>query len=62
VAAGPVRAREFDAAAVRALCEEDPLLGYALARDVGAVTARRLKATRIRLLDLYGPHGGGAAP
>jgi CRP-like cAMP-binding protein len=59
VAHGPVRAREFDAATVLTLCEEDPVLGYALARSIGGVVAERLKATRIRLLDLYGPRGGG---
>ncbi|MCD0485955.1 cyclic nucleotide-binding domain-containing protein [Streptacidiphilus sp. ASG 303] len=62
VADGPLRVREFDAAAVRVVCDEDPVLGYALARAVGGVVAHRLKATRMRLLDLYGPRPGGGAP
>lgn len=58
----PVRADEFDAAAVRALCARDPALGYALTQGVAAVIAHRLTATRMRLLDLYGPYGSGPTP
>ncbi|MFJ4809487.1 cyclic nucleotide-binding domain-containing protein [Streptomyces longwoodensis] len=58
-AASPVRAWEFDAAAVRALCEADPEFGRVIAQWVGGVVARRLQAARTRLLDLYGPHGSG---
>ncbi|CAL9612417.1 Crp/Fnr family transcriptional regulator [Streptomyces pilosus] len=57
----PVRAYEFDARAVLALCEEDPGMGRDLARWVGDVVAHRLHASRMRLLDLYGPYGAGAA-
>lgn len=57
----PMRAHEFDAVAVRALCAEDPALGAAVARWVGAVLARRLQAARTRLLDLYAPYGSGPA-
>ncbi|MET7761356.1 cyclic nucleotide-binding domain-containing protein [Streptomyces sp. NPDC005336] len=57
----PVRAEEFDAAAVRALCDEDPVLGHALAAYVAGVVGRRLRSTRNRLLDLYGPYGSGSA-
>lgn len=51
----PVRAYEFDATAVRALCEADPDLGLAVTRRVLDVVARRLQATRLRLLDISGP-------
>ncbi|MGW1884596.1 cyclic nucleotide-binding domain-containing protein [Streptomyces sp. NPDC001970] len=54
-----VRAHEFDARAVRALCEAEPALGLALTRRVLDVVAHRLQTTRIRLLDLYAPHGSG---
>jgi len=57
VAVDAARALEYDAAAVRSLCEQDPALGYRVAGAVGAVVGERLKATRIRLLDLYGPRG-----
>jgi len=50
VADGPVRAFEFDAAAVRARCAQDPALGYELTRRLAEVVARRLEATRRRLL------------
>ncbi|PWI10178.1 regulator [Streptomyces sp. NWU339] len=56
----PVRAWEFDAEAVRALCAEDPGFGRAIAVWVGRVVARRLHATRVRLLDLYAPYGSGS--
>lgn len=55
-----VRAQEFDAAAVRALCEQDPVLGQTVTRCVAAVIGHRLVSTRTRLLDLYGPHGSAS--
>ncbi|MFJ4682923.1 cyclic nucleotide-binding domain-containing protein [Streptomyces sp. NPDC091377] len=55
----PVRAYEFDARAVRAMGEEDPALGRAVAQWVGDVLAHRLHAARTRLLDLYAPYGSG---
>ena len=59
---GPVEAVEFDAAAVRALCESDPVLGRAMYRYVAETVADRLHGTRTRLLDLYGPQGSGLDP
>ena len=56
----PVRAWEFDAEAVRALCAQDPVFGCAVATWVGNGVAHRLHAARVRLLDLYGPHGSGS--
>jgi len=50
VAASPVEAFEFDARAVRARCESDPVLGYELTTRLAHVVARRLQATRIRLI------------
>ncbi|MFC7303484.1 Crp/Fnr family transcriptional regulator [Streptomyces monticola] len=57
--ASPVGAHEFDAAAVRQLCETDAEFGRVVARWVGQVLAHRLHTTRTRLLDLYAPHGSG---
>jgi CRP-like cAMP-binding protein len=45
---------EFDAPRVRALCDQEPALGYELSLRFMAVMLDRLQATRIRLLDLYG--------
>ncbi|MFL1897817.1 Crp/Fnr family transcriptional regulator [Streptomyces tauricus] len=61
-AAHAVRAWEFDAVAVRALCAQDPEFGRAVAVWVGLVLAHRLHAARTRLLDLYGPYGSGGRP
>ncbi|MFR9799078.1 cyclic nucleotide-binding domain-containing protein [Streptomyces sp. MS06] len=57
---GPVRAHEFDAAAVRAMCADDPAMGQVIALWVGSALSRRLRAARTRLLDLYAPYGSGA--
>lgn len=55
----PVRALEFDAARVKKLCDADPALGYALALAVGEIVSHRLRRSRSRLLDSYGPHAMG---
>ncbi|MFJ5775266.1 cyclic nucleotide-binding domain-containing protein [Streptomyces sp. NPDC093094] len=49
-AATPVRAYEFDAPTVRALCEADPWFGRSVAQWVGGALAGRLHATRTRLV------------
>ncbi|GHF33601.1 Crp/Fnr family transcriptional regulator [Streptomyces fumanus] len=58
-ALSPVRAWEFDADTIRAMCAEDPEFGRSISFWVGSVTAQRLHATRTRLLDLYAPYGSG---
>ncbi|MDR3081795.1 MAG: cyclic nucleotide-binding domain-containing protein [Streptomyces sp.] len=60
-AQSPVRAYEFDAVTVRAMCAKDPEFGRAIAIWVGCVLAHRLHAARTRLLDLYAPYGSGDA-
>jgi CRP-like cAMP-binding protein len=57
----PVTAHEFPAAEVRDLCAAEPELGYVLSLRCAAVIAERLQATRLRLLDLYAPNGGGTS-
>ncbi|MGW3109705.1 cyclic nucleotide-binding domain-containing protein [Streptomyces sp. NPDC001100] len=52
-----VRAYEFDAAAVLALCVEDPLLGLSLVRIVAEILAHRLELTRGKLMEHYTLHG-----
>ncbi|MCF1645605.1 MULTISPECIES: Crp/Fnr family transcriptional regulator [Streptomyces] len=59
-ALSPVRAWEFDAETVRALCARDPAFGRSIATWVGRVVTHRLQASRIRLLDLYAPYGSGS--
>ncbi|MBB5938407.1 cyclic nucleotide-binding domain-containing protein [Streptomyces zagrosensis] len=55
-----VQADEYDAAQVRALCADDPVLGQAVALYVAGIIGGRLRSSRRRLLDLYGPYGSGA--
>jgi CRP/FNR family cyclic AMP-dependent transcriptional regulator len=50
VAAGPVEAFEFDGRAVRARCASDCALGYELTQRLAQVLAKRLQATRVRLI------------
>jgi CRP/FNR family transcriptional regulator, cyclic AMP receptor protein len=50
VAATALEAFEFDAPAVRECCAADPGLGYELHQRITQVLAKRLQATRIRLI------------
>lgn len=54
-AMGRVSALEFDATAVRDLCDAEPELGYELTWHVARIIAHRLQQARVRLLDVYGP-------
>lgn len=49
----PVRAFTLDGTCLRAKCEEDHDLGYAFLKRFAALTAQRLQATRLQLLDVY---------
>jgi CRP/FNR family transcriptional regulator, cyclic AMP receptor protein len=51
VATQPTQAYQFDAAAVRAACDEDPALGYELCTRLSRVLARRLIALRSHLVE-----------
>jgi CRP/FNR family transcriptional regulator, cyclic AMP receptor protein len=50
----PTQAFELNGRAVRRMCAADPVLGHELTRRFIAVVVRRLQATRVRLLDIYG--------
>jgi len=50
----PTRALAFDGKCLRGKCDEDHDLGYEVLRRFAGVTAERLEATRLQLLDLYG--------
>ena len=54
-----VSAVAVDASCLRAKCEEDPALGYALMQRVSQVMYQRLQSARVRLLDLYGAGRAG---
>jgi len=49
----------LDATCLRRKCDADPRLGYDFIQRVAQVMSHRLQATRVRLLDLYGPPGRG---
>jgi CRP/FNR family cyclic AMP-dependent transcriptional regulator len=50
VAASRVEAFEFDGRAVRTCCQDEPGLGYDLTQRLTRVLAKRLQATRVRLV------------
>lgn len=56
-AATAVRALALDAACLRGRCEDDPRLGYELMKRFVPVLVDRLNATRLQILDVYGPAG-----
>lgn len=51
----PARALAFNAPCLRGKAERDHELGYALMLRMARVFTSRLAATRLQLLDLYGP-------
>jgi CRP-like cAMP-binding protein len=55
LAVEPVRATVFDGACLRRKCDEDPALGYDLMKRLARVVSRRLEATLLQVLDVYGP-------
>jgi CRP-like cAMP-binding protein len=54
-AATEVTAIALDAAKLRDAAEADPRFGYALMKRMFTLVADRLQATRLQLMDLYGP-------
>lgn len=61
------RVVRLDGARLRAMCDRAPVLGYQLMLRVAQALSRRLNATRLQLLDVYGatmpstPDEGGMA-
>jgi len=49
----PTRLLAFDGKCLRSKCDEDHDLGYEVLKRFAGVTAERLEATRLQLLDLY---------
>jgi CRP/FNR family transcriptional regulator, cyclic AMP receptor protein len=52
----PLSAISFDGACLRGKCESDHELGYQLMRRFAAVLVKRLQATRLQVIDVYGGH------
>lgn len=53
-ALGDTHAILLDTDRLMSFAEDDPVLGYAMAKVVVAVLLDRLQSTRVRMLDLYG--------
>jgi CRP-like cAMP-binding protein len=49
----PTSAQALDSGRLLALCDADPVLGYAITRRLLEVVSERLKATRIQLMDVF---------
>jgi CRP-like cAMP-binding protein len=50
----PVHAVALDGACLRGKCDDDHHLGYELMARFAPIIAKRLRATRLQLLDVYG--------
>jgi len=50
-----VRAVAFDGVCFRGKCDENPELGYEMLKRFSTIMAQRLQATRLQILDVYGP-------
>ena len=48
------RAVHFDGACLRTKCDANPAMGYDLMKRFARVFAKRIEATRLQLLDIYG--------
>jgi CRP/FNR family transcriptional regulator, cyclic AMP receptor protein len=51
-----VRAIAMDATCLRQKCDDDHHLGYEMMKRFVPVLVERLQATRLQILDVYGPH------
>ena len=56
------RAIALDGECLRNKCEKDPVFGYEMLKRLSQVMERRLEATRLQLLDLYGMADPGVRP
>lgn len=52
------RAIAFDGKCLRGKCEEDHDFGYELLKRFSTIVVKRLEATRVQLLDVYGKDAG----
>jgi CRP/FNR family cyclic AMP-dependent transcriptional regulator len=50
----PLRAIGIDARCLRTKCDSDPRLGYEMMKRLAVLLVKRLHATRLQVLDVYG--------
>jgi CRP-like cAMP-binding protein len=60
IAVAETRALALDGECLRTKCEKDPRFGYEMLKRLSQVMERRLEATRLQLLDVYGMSPIGA--
>jgi CRP/FNR family transcriptional regulator, cyclic AMP receptor protein len=60
IAVAETRALALDGECLRNKCEKDPGFGYEMLKRLSQVMERRLEATRLQLLDVYGMSPIGA--
>jgi CRP-like cAMP-binding protein len=58
----PTRAVEINAGQILTLCEHNPRFGYIFMRRAALALAKRLSATRLQLLDVYGSEMPSVGP
>lgn len=58
----PVHTLAFDGTTLNQACKEDPEFGHALLYRLLGVVARRLQATRMRLVEMCAPQANQALP
>jgi len=51
----PTRALALDGRCLRGKCDQDPRLGYALMKRFSSIMHARMQATRLQIIDIYGP-------
>lgn len=56
IAMDPVWTASFDGPQLQQLCEDQPEFGYYVMKQLANALSRRLLATRLQLLDLFGDH------
>jgi CRP-like cAMP-binding protein len=61
IATMDTRAIALDAECLRNKCETDPHFGYEMLKRLAIVMERRLEATRLQLLDVYGMSPAGVS-
>jgi len=53
-----VRAVHFDALCLKRKCEDDPATGYDLMKRFASILGKRIDATHLQLMDIYGSRPG----
>jgi CRP-like cAMP-binding protein len=58
----PTRCISMDGRCLRGKCDDDPAFGYDIMKRFSSIIIQRLQATRLQLMDIYGPGMAAAKP